>query len=171
VTDDLPAFIRAQLNAEAKLIRRLNCDDLWTAVAGACGPEIHVQPASPYSSGKPSVWERTEVPYSVWDCDDFSDYEGCASMRDSWMAEAEFIAAHNPASALADIKVKRRIPDEHPHVPGVQQEHGDEYDFGCLTCHADTHCGETVARGWCMTVRLMAYPHRLLPEFKEDWLP
>lgn len=159
---DLIAYVRARLADAEKLAQNAIGfgDGNWTAKSGSWGPEVH--------AGNEVVWAR-EVPSGVWLCDDYSDEEGCEGARWEWMQQATFIAANNPAAALADIAVKRRILDEHPHVPAVQQSHDHEYDFGCQTCHNDPDCGETRALGWCDTAKLMALPYSMLPGFEEDW--
>lgn len=156
------AFARAQLDAAEKLARAIDDHSRWKVVAGACGPQVRVQEAVG-TLDKGVFWERADVPFSVWDCDDYSDYEGCAAARADWMREAEFIAVHDPAWVLADIAVKRRILNGHPHVPAVQQHHGEEFDFGCQTCHADPDCGVTRALGWCETVLLLVSAYRVRP--------
>lgn len=47
------------------------------------------------------------------------------------------------------------ILDEHEHVPANGGEY-TEYDFGCTTCHLDSHRGTVNGHGWCVTTRLIA---------------
>lgn len=82
---------------------------------------------------------------------------------------ARHIARYDPARVLAEVASKRAILDEHKHVPAVQQERDHEHEFGCQTCHADTHCGETMALGWCETVRLLAAPYDQHPDYDPAW--
>lgn len=65
-------------------------------------------------------------------------------------------ARHDPARVLREVTAKRAILDTHQHVPAVQQNDEHGYAFGCQTCHADTHCGETMGLGWCDTLKALA---------------
>lgn len=77
-----------------------------------------------------------------------------------WHNEAEanlrHIARHDPARVLREVTAKRAILDAHQYVPAVQQNDDHRYTFGCQTCHADTHCGETMGLGWCDTIKALA---------------
>lgn len=72
----------------------------WEPVHGPCGPEVRVN--------DDTVWTR-EVPGAVWDCDDYSDYEGCADARAGWMSEARHIARHDPAAVLRRCASDRHL--------------------------------------------------------------
>lgn len=159
---DLIAYVRARLADTEKLANNAigSGSGDWTAKAGSWSPEVH--------AADEVVWTR-EVPSGVWLCDDYSDEEGCAGARWEWMQQAVFVAANDPAAVLADVAMKLRILDEHSHVPAVQQNYDDEYDFGCQACHNDPDCGTTRALGWCETVRLLGSPYSKLPGFEEDW--
>lgn len=79
------------------------------------------------------------------------------------------IARHDPARVLREVAAKRKLLAEHKHVPAVQSEAAHVYDFGCQTCHVDTHCGETMGLGWCETVRLMAGVYNQSPDYDPTW--
>lgn len=79
------------------------------------------------------------------------------------------IARHDPARVLAEVAAKRAILAEHTHGEAVQQDDNQKHDFGCHTCHADTHCGETMGYGWCQTVRLMDAVYADHPDFGPAW--
>lgn len=75
-----------------------------------------------------------------------------------------------PVRVLAECAAKRKILDAHRHMPAVRQDGSERHDFGCWTCHADTHCGDTVAWGWCDTVRLLASVYADRPGYDPEWL-
>ncbi len=75
----------------------------------------------------------------------------------------------DPARVLAKVEANRRILAEHKHIPAVQSEYTHHYDFGCQTCHVDTHCSEIMGLGWCETVRLMATVYDQSPDYDPAW--
>lgn len=136
-------------------------EENWNAKRGKLGPEVDVGGA---------IWSR-EVPYGVWDCDDFSDEEGCEDMRLTWMDQARHIARWCPEKVLAECAIKRELLRIHTHVSDAWDQRGDaEYDFGCQTCHYDMDCGNVVASGWCETVVALVRSYRGWAGFKEEWL-
>lgn len=68
---------------------------------------------------------------------------------------AEHIVAFRPPVALGITAAIRAVLAEHEHVPENGGERTD-HDFGCRTCHNDSHCGTTAGHGWCDTVRGIA---------------
>lgn len=115
-----------------------------------------------------------------WWIDQRKDHRLIGSPRDPHMvviweeigihkSTPEHIATWNPARVLAEIATKRAILAEHTHGPAIQQDHGQTDDFGCRTCHNDVHCGETIAHGWCDTVRLMAAVYADHSDFDGAW--
>ncbi len=76
-------------------------------------------------------------------------------------ADAEHIAAHDPARVLREIDAKREIMGHHVPV-------GD--GTVCLSyCHTRTP-GE--AQTWpCLTLRLLALPYLDRPGYRDEWKP
>lgn len=80
--------------------------DEWTATSGTNG-NLHMD--GPHvETGEDGQWVK-EVPSSVWTCDDYSDYEGCADARAGWMRQAEHIARHDPAAVLRRCATDRTL--------------------------------------------------------------
>jgi Family of unknown function (DUF6221) len=86
----------------------------------------------------------------------------------------KFLAPYEYDAAIwldADIASKRKILEEHTHGPAALQDARQDHDFGCHTCHVDTHCGEIMGFGWCDTVRHMATAYAGHADFDESWRP
>lgn len=68
---------------------------------------------------------------------------------------AEHIVAFRPPVVLGITGAIRAVLAEHEHVPENGGERTD-HDFGCRTCHNDSHCGTIDGHGWCDTMRRIA---------------
>ena len=79
------------------------------------------------------------------------------------MADALFIARHDPTTALAETAAKRRILAEHsPDGVGM-----------CRTCAVELKDGHDRGKvEWpCLTVRLLALPSASRPGYRDEWRP
>jgi hypothetical protein len=74
-------------------------------------------------------------------------------------AEAEHIARHDPAWALAEVEVKRAILDVH----NLNYEGSRE----CYSC-SDKR-GDDIEPYPCPTVRLLALPYADRPGYRDEW--
>lgn len=145
-------FLTAQYDRAQKLAEDA-CyyftDGTWTASRGEGhflhpdGPHIEVADAEPW---------RKSVNLGVWNCDDPAD--DCESIRSQWMAQAEFIAAHDPASVLADIAAKRQLLKVHAgaHI--------------CAGWDGESHWLDDEA---CLTACLLAAPYAGQPGYNPEW--
>lgn len=79
-----------------------------------------------------------------------------------------FMRRFNEDRLLADVTTKLSALDEHEHVP-ENGGHYTKYDFGCRTCHVDSHCGAVDGHGWCDTAKLFAVSYNGHPDYKAGW--
>lgn len=114
------AWLEAKLAALERLATGAQgCDEAWTAVSAAFGPEVRIG-----ALGSDEVWSR-EGAAGAWTCDD--PYDDCASVRAAFMAEAELVAAFgSPAAVLRRVAADRQILAEHQPL--------DEGGLGALRC-------------------------------------
>jgi hypothetical protein len=80
--------------------------------------------------------------------------------------QAEHMARHDPARALAEVDAKRQIIEQHPDVN----------DGDCGTCVRGlwgypTNGGSTIEPWPCPTLRLLALPYADHPDYQQDWQP
>ncbi|MCX5537700.1 DUF6221 family protein [Streptomyces sp. NBC_00006] len=78
------------------------------------------------------------------------------------LADAEHIAAHDPARVLREIDAKRRIIEQH-----LSLSDRGEMALVCSTCDVR---GEQYAYP-CPTLRLLALPYEDRPGYQEVWRP
>ncbi len=103
---------------------------------------------------------------------DIDELDSPRGVADCFSREAaQYIARHDPARVLREVAAKRALLAEHGHAPAVQQDYSQSHDFGCVTCHNDTHCDETMALGWCDTIRIMASVFADHSDYDESWRP
>lgn len=152
---DIAEFLTVQYDREQKSAEDA-CyyftDGTWTASRGEGhflhpdGPHIEVADAEPW---------RKSVNLGVWNCDDPED--DCESIRAQWMAQAEFIAAHDPAHVLADIAAKRAIIHLYREERGLLAAQG--------------HNAEGESRLWLLETVLqrLAAPYCEHPDFNPAW--
>lgn len=82
----------------------------------------------------------------------------------------EFVdLALDPDGVLADIDAKRRMLDEHPHVPAAPWGSTEVTSVGCQVCSGNGQ--GVIGDGWCKTVRLLALPYADRPGYQEAWRP
>lgn len=101
------------------------------------------------------------------------------------MADARFIARHDPARVLREVEAKRRLLALHLHLRYTEPLDADS-DFeedhrpafaepplyvGCKTCHYDARHEETYPSWWCDTVRLLALPYSDHVDYRQEWAP
>jgi hypothetical protein len=93
-----------------------------------------------------------------------SPFTGCVAAtgpasHSQSMADAAFIARHDPARVLAEVEAKRRIVEE--HAMGTIYAFVREGPY----CTADDQVYP------CRTLRLLALPHAAHPDYDEAWRP
>lgn len=82
------------------------------------------------------------------------------------LADADFIAAHNPARVLREIDAKRQVLKLHsPSEFGPWVGADDDDEPACRVC------GDLTVRFPCRTLRLLALPYADRPGYLESWRP
>ncbi|MDX2766418.1 DUF6221 family protein [Streptomyces europaeiscabiei] len=147
--DDLVQWLRAQLDEDERIAKAATPGP-WRAHDTHLGQYGH---AATVLSGEGNDTDlRAWLPsmsQEPWD-----------EARNVW-ADAEHVAAHDPARVLREIDAKREIVEQHVPV-------GD--GTVCLSyCHTRTP-GE--AQTWpCLTLRLLALPYADRPGYQDEWKP
>jgi hypothetical protein len=105
----LVEFLLARLAEVEQVARRAEALQRWQAVTNApYGPQVRVGDGPDIGDSSPE-WRR-DVNVQVWQCDD--ELDGCPEMARGWIAEAEHIAAHDPARVLRRVAADRQIVDD-----------------------------------------------------------
>jgi hypothetical protein len=143
VTDSITDWLREQLD-----------EDERTARAATPGP-----------------WEQSGIGEYGWGVSFSRPGAGVeAEDSDQGRADADFIAAHDPARVLREIDAKRQIVAEHPTASGWDGQSGDGYV--CRTCAEITGSGELSGGPYpCTTLRLLALPFADWPGYRDNWRP
>jgi hypothetical protein len=81
------------------------------------------------------------------------------------LADANFIATHNPARALREIEAKRRILECHESWAAGNGA------IICGRCGREHVDGRPGGHFPCQTLRLLALPYADRPGFREEWRP
>lgn len=157
MTEDIAAFIRAQLDAEAEEARAVRVPPDW-----------HQGP------GDDPEWTNDEM-VLMWPPEFHTRYEEDKHWRGLTVEGVElaaFIARRDPARALAEVDAKRRVlarhqPYDASYYGGYRDPDEDEDERGphCRTC------GDMTTRWPCGTLRDIAAVYREHPGYRPEWAP
>ena len=84
------------------------------------------------------------------------------------LADADFIAAHDPARVLREIDAKRQLVVA--HAPG-RPKGRPSMEAHCQSCTTAQAWDEAAAASNCRTLRLLALPYADRPGYRDDWRP
>lgn len=90
-----------------------------------------------------------------------ADHEGFGACS---ISDAEYLVHYSSDRVLREVEAKRKILAEHmPH---------DRYADECRTCGCPDSCGCAVGVDFpCDTLRFLALPYDLHPDYDEGWRP
>ncbi|WP_200309451.1 DUF6221 family protein [Streptomyces adelaidensis] len=142
--DDLVQWLRAQLDEDERIAR-----------AATRGP-----------------WVQSGIGDYGWTVDFGRPGAGVETAdTEQGLADADFIAAHNPARVLREIESKRELVKLHSRAT-LRAGGGAQY-FGtttvCRSCEPDHQFPEL---SWpCPTLRLLTAPYSGRDGYREEWAP
>jgi hypothetical protein len=158
VDDDLLAFLRARFD-----------DDERPARAATAGPWRH-NPDKHWR--KPGTSWFEEAVFSGAPGENAVCVAGTGETDDPQsMADAAFIAHHDPARVLAEVEAKRRLVKLHEPVV-LRGGAGAQYfetTTVCRSCEPPRQFPENAFP--CPTLRVLALPHADHPDYREEWKP
>lgn len=153
--DDLVAWLRAQIDEDERVAKAATAGPWWYNPAKAW----HLPDDLPTRRNGEEFVGANLVP-SVATC---VAATGPADHPQS-MADAQFIARHDPARVLREVESKRRILDALPSDDG--------YDAGRAKFSDYESCDDScVGQVMHEVVKLLALPYADRPGYQEEWKP